>query len=99
MILGLISYSHAIREFDPYFGLSFAWLFILTGTIIITPTVIGGFYFYLNSPPKLEVKTDYMNIKWLNHQYYELGRSLQDIANDQGVSMMTVKKWVNNLEL
>ena len=40
-----------------------------------------------------------MNINWLNHQYYELGRSLQVIANDQGVSVMTVKKWVDKLDV
>ncbi|MBA7554200.1 hypothetical protein ES705_46812 [subsurface metagenome] len=72
---------------------------MLTGTIIIIPTIIGGYHFGLESPPELEVKKDYINKTWLNHQYYELGRSLQDIANDQGVSMMTIKKWVDNLEL
>lgn len=45
-----------------------------------------------------EEKRDYMNLTWLNHQYYDLGRSLQDIADDQGVSMMTINKWVDKIE-
>ncbi|MHA1985459.1 MAG: hypothetical protein ACW98D_02360 [Promethearchaeota archaeon] len=45
-----------------------------------------------------EEKRDYMNLTWLNRQYYELGRSLQDIADDQGVSMMTINKWVDKIE-
>jgi len=45
-----------------------------------------------------EEKRDYLNLTWLNHQYYELGRSLQDIADDQGVSMMTISKWVDKIE-
>ena len=43
-------------------------------------------------------KRDYLNLTWLNHQYYDLGRSLRDIANDQGVSMMTINKWVDKIE-
>lgn len=43
-------------------------------------------------------KNDYMNLTWLNYQYYELGRSLQDIADDQGVSMMTINKWVDKID-
>jgi len=45
-----------------------------------------------------EEKRDYMNLTWLNHQYYDLGRSLQDIADDQGVSMMIINKWVDKIE-
>jgi len=72
--------------------------FTQLGAIIIVLTVISGIYVYLKSPPKLEVKKDYINLKWLNHQYYELGGSLQEIASDQGVSMMTIKKWVDKLD-
>jgi len=69
LIVGVDYYSRSIREFDPYPELGLAILVILTGLIIIILTVIGGIYFYSKSPPILEVKTDYMNIKWLNHQY------------------------------
>ncbi len=45
-----------------------------------------------------EEKRDFLNLTWLNHQYYDLGRSFQDIADDQGVSMMTIRKWVDKIE-
>jgi len=41
-------------------------------------------------------KKDFLT--WLNHQYYDLGRSLQDIADDRGESMMIIKKWVDKIE-
>ena len=47
---------------------------------------------------RLEVKDDYKNSDWLKHQYYELGRSVQDIAEEQGVSMITIRKWLDKLE-
>ena len=91
-------YSEAYSEYYFFFSLNFLF-FTLPGTIIIITTVISGSYFYLKSPFQLEEKQDYMNLKWLHHHYYELGRSLQDIADDQGVSMLTVKKWVDKLDV
>lgn len=97
--LALLDYDSLLnRGFDLWWEMFYTSLFILSGTIIIILTVIGGFYFYLKSPPKLEVKKDYIKVNWLNHQYYELGKSLQDIADNQGVSMITVKKWVDKLD-
>ena len=47
---------------------------------------------------KVEVKDDYKDSDWLKRQYYELGRSVQDIANEQGVSMITIRKWIDMSE-
>ncbi|MHA2391325.1 MAG: hypothetical protein ACXAEX_05095 [Promethearchaeota archaeon] len=47
---------------------------------------------------KVEEKDDYKNFDWLKHQYYELGKSVQDIANEQGVSMITIRKGIDKLE-
>ena len=47
---------------------------------------------------RMEEKKDYMRPSWLTHQYYELGISIQDIANDQNVSMITIRKWLDKLE-
>lgn len=76
----------------------YARFFLVPGIIIIITTFIIGINAYSKSTPRLEVKKNYMNVKWLNHQHYELGKSLQDLANDQGVSMMTIKKWVDKLD-
>lgn len=45
-----------------------------------------------------EVKEDYKDSDWLKHQFYELGRSIQDIANKEGVSMITIRKWLEMSE-
>jgi len=94
LIGGIYSFSRS--NHDSWYGIN--KFFTQLGAIIIVLTVISGIYVYLKSHPKLEVKKDYVNLKWLNHQYYELGRNLQDIASDQGVSMMTIKKWVNKFD-
>jgi len=97
-IILVVAGVSAISEYEWYNSFFFV-LYTLPGIIIIITTVISGIYFYLESSLKFEEKKNYMNLKWLNHQYYELGRSLQDIANDQGVSMITIKKWVDKLDV
>lgn len=44
-------------------------------------------------------KKDYMNLAWLREQYYELGRNVQDIATDQGVTRGTIEKWLYKLDV
>jgi hypothetical protein len=41
---------------------------------------------------------DYRNLNWLKHQYFDLERSIQEIANEQHVSMIEIQKWVEKLE-
>ncbi|NHJ20201.1 MAG: hypothetical protein EAX91_04595 [Candidatus Lokiarchaeota archaeon] len=45
-----------------------------------------------------KVREDYKDSDWLKHQFYDLGRSIQDIANEQGVSMITIRKWLDMSE-
>jgi hypothetical protein len=73
--------------------------------LLRTYDVIGGRHTEITVAPgkvirsrKVKEKEDYKNRVWLKHHYHKLGWSIQDIANDQGVSMMTVKKWVEKLE-
>ncbi|MFW9971346.1 MAG: hypothetical protein ACFFDF_14225 [Candidatus Odinarchaeota archaeon] len=53
---------------------------------------------FRDKPKKKLEKQDYMNSEWLSHQYYDLQKNFQEIANDQNVSMITIKKWVDRLE-
>lgn len=39
------------------------------------------------------------DLNWLKHQYYDLGRSIQDIANELGVSMIRIRKMLNRIEI
>jgi len=40
-----------------------------------------------------------ININWLKHQYYDLGRTMQDIANELGVSMIRIRKLLSRIEI
>lgn len=44
-----------------------------------------------------EEKQEYKNPSWLTHQYYDLGESIQDIANEQNVSIVAIRKWIDKL--
>jgi len=37
-------------------------------------------------------------LEWIKTQYYDLNRTIQDIADDLGESMMTVRKFLNEIE-
>ncbi len=75
------------------------WEIIIVMVLIV---ILGGslylYYKYYHQPKRVEEKKDYMNPDWLKHQYHDLGRSLQNIANEQNVSMFTIKKWVDKLD-
>lgn len=77
------------------FGITCAVLIIIIIiAIIFVISEIWPQYFI----KKVEEKKDYMDLGWLNDQYYSLGRSIQDIANEQGVSLITIRKWIDKLE-
>jgi len=39
-----------------------------------------------------------INLNWLKHQYYDLERSIQDIADDRNVSMIKIRKLLDRIE-
>ena len=47
---------------------------------------------------KLISKQKEVDLKWLHHQYYDLGKNIQTIADEKNVSMMTVQKWLEKLK-
>ena len=47
---------------------------------------------------EVEEKDEFKDLDWLKYQYYDLGKSVQDIADDQGVSMITIRKWIDKIE-
>ena len=40
-------------------------------------------------------KRKVVNLRWVELQYYTLGKSIQDIADELGLSMISVRKWFN----
>ena len=81
----------------PYIGITIGlaigilFLIWIIYKLLRTYDVIGGIQ-------KVKEREDYKNLEWLEHHHFKLGWSMQDIANDQGVSMMTVKKWIDKLK-
>ena len=89
---------HVILVFLYYYW----WIIVL---IIVIPLIIWFISKLIKSKTIIvglgkgpERKDDYKNLEWLKYQYYDLGRSIQDIADDQGESMVLIRKWLDKLE-
>ena len=48
---------------------------------------------------KLISRQKELDLKWQHHEYYNLGKSIQAIADEKNVSMMTVQKWLEKLKM
>ncbi|MFX1501808.1 MAG: hypothetical protein ACFFDH_12665 [Promethearchaeota archaeon] len=77
------------------FKITFAFSFpIISGLLLI----FSGFLQAQGFGEESEEKHDYINANWLKHQYYDLGKSIQDIADGQKISMITIRKWLEKIE-
>ena len=43
-------------------------------------------------------KKDYTNLVWLRTQVYDLNRSIQEIADEQNTSVITIHNWIKKLD-
>ena len=68
------------------------------GIVLLITSLVGAIVDRRNQIKKSRPKEDYSDLDWLKHQYYDLGRTIQDIADEQNVSMITIKKWLDELE-
>ncbi len=51
------------------------------------------------SERQVKTKNGNINLSWLKHQYYSLGRSIQDIADKLNVTTISVRKLLDGLEV
>lgn len=78
--------------------LTFGIVFVVVGII----SLVIGIRVIVKSIKKKEVhgrRPSYMNLEWLREQHYEMGRSVKDIAKDQGVSIGTINRWLYKLDV
>ncbi|MFX0042086.1 MAG: hypothetical protein ACFE8L_04160 [Candidatus Hodarchaeota archaeon] len=71
---------------------------IYTGLIVIIISLVYKLMQFIIDLRGSREKTDYMNLGWLKHQYFDLGKTLQEIALDQNSSIIKIKRWVDKLE-
>ncbi len=97
-----------ILYFSSYILIDYALLsniIFICGIVFVVFGIILSFFGILVTVKTLKKKEgheerhDYMNLEWLREQHYELGRSLQDIATEQGVFIGTINKWVYKLDV
>jgi hypothetical protein len=72
--------------------------------VIIISIILGtheAIKSYQDNKTKIQAsqpKTHYHDEKWLKAQYYDRGRSIQEIANYENVSMMQIEKAIKKLD-
>ncbi len=90
LLVGIMTFMY------PYgYKFTFAFFFpIISGALLIIARILQTRVIGKG----LEEKCDYMNVNWLKHQYYDIGKSIQDIANEQNTSLITIRKWLDKIE-
>ncbi len=77
----------------------FTFIFIISPLISSTLLFIGNFLHNKSYKKEKEVKDDlYQNTDWLKYQHYTLKRSVQEIADELGRSMVEVQNNLMGLE-
>ena len=78
---------------------SYGFAFIITGVGLISSTILTYYRKHKEKTDREErIQEKKGNPQWLKHQYYELGRSIQDIADELDESMITIKKWLDEID-
>ena len=65
---------------------------LICGIMLITARIL------FNRLTFRESKNNYTDLQWLEIQHYELKKSIQEIANEQNVSMITIKKYIEKID-
>jgi len=94
-IFWIISFINMLPFFTPY-GFTFEFVIFLpfVGGLLL----IFGRIFFMRMFDERTEKQDYTDLKWLEKQHFELNKSIQQIADEQNVSMMTIKKGIDKIE-
>ena len=94
-IFWIISYISMLRFFTPY---GFIFEFVIVLPFVAGLLLIFGRIYFMRIFSERTEKQDYTNLKWLENQHFELNKSIQQIADEQNVNMMTIKEWINKIE-
>lgn len=94
-IFWIISFISMLRFFAPYgFSFEFAIVLPFIGGLLL---IFGRIYFMRIFSERIK-KQDYNDLKWLENQHFNLNKSVQQIAGEQNVSMITIREWIDKIE-
>jgi len=94
-ILWILSFIIVRPFFGPYgFTIEFVIFLPYVGGLLL----IFGRVYFMRIVSERTKKQNYTDLKWLEKQHFELKKSIQQIANEQHVSMVTIKELINKIE-
>ena len=73
-------------------------ILLVSGLILIIIGICWSLRDRIYTTKKSWLKEDYKDVEWLKSQYYGLGQSIQDIADDQNVNMMKIVDVVEKIK-
>lgn len=77
---------------------SYGFAFLITGGILIFSVIFSLYRKHKEKKEKTKEIKEKFDLKWLRHQYYDLGRSIQEIAEELNESMITIRKLLENID-
>ena len=94
-IFWILSFIISKPFFAPY---GFTIEFVIVLPFVSGLLLIFGRIYFVRIVAERTKKQNYTDLKWLEKQHFELNKSIQQIANEQNVSMVTIKEWINKIE-
>ena len=94
-IFWIMSSINMLTFLAPY-GFTFEFIIVLpfVGGLLL---IFGRIFFRRIIFERIE-KQDFTDLKWLEKQHFELNKSIQQIADEQNVSMITIRAWIDKIE-
>jgi len=94
-IFWIISFIIVVPFIAPY---GFIFEFVIVLPFVGGLLMIFGRIYFKRIFTERTIKQNYTDLKWLEKQHFELNKSIQEIANEQNVSMILIKEWINKIE-
>lgn len=86
-------FTRLLNPYGEYFIEVPIFFPLICGIMLITARIFFNRLNFRESKNKV-----YTDLQWLEIQQYELKKSIQEIASEQNVSMITIKKYIEKID-
>lgn len=91
--LFVMIFTRLLNPYGEYFIEVPIFFPLICGIMLITARILFNRLTFRESKNKV-----YTDLQWLEIQQYELKKSIQEIASEQNVSMITIKKYIEKID-
>lgn len=91
--LFVMIFTRLLNPYGEYFIEVPIFFPLICGIMLITARILFNRLTFRESKNKV-----YTDLQWLEIQHYELKKSIQEIASEQNVSMITIKNYIEKID-